>query len=106
MVKNGRLYTPSTGSSILPGITRHSIIVLARGLGYTVNARSIPREGLYIADEVFFTGSAAEITPIAQIDRIVIGNGSRGPITKALQEVFFQITSGEAEDRHGWLTYV
>jgi branched-chain amino acid aminotransferase len=106
MAKNGKLYTPSTGSSILPGITRHSVIVLARELGYSVNARSIPREALYIADEVFFTGSAAEITPIAQIDRIEIGNGSCGPITKALQEAFFKITSGGAEDRHEWLTYV
>jgi branched-chain amino acid aminotransferase len=106
MVKNGKLYTPSTGSSILPGITRHSVIVLARELGYSVNARSIPREALYIADEVFFTGSAAEITPIAQIDRIEIGNGSCGPITKALQETFFKITSGDEEDRYGWLTYV
>lgn len=106
MVKNGRIYTPSTGSSILPGITRHSIIVLARELGYTVNSRSIPREGLYIADEVFFTGSAAEITPIAKIDKIDIGEGSRGPITKSLQDAFFGITSGEAEDRYGWLTYV
>jgi branched-chain amino acid aminotransferase len=106
MVKNGKLYTPSTGSSILPGITRHSIIVLARELGYSVTARSIPREAFYIADEVFFTGSAAEVTPIAQIDRIEIGNGSRGPITKALQDAFFGITSGEQEDRHGWLTMV
>ncbi|MGA1841132.1 MAG: branched-chain amino acid transaminase [bacterium] len=106
MAKNGKLYTPSTGSSILPGITRHSVIVLARELGYTVNARSIPREALYIADEVFFTGSAAEITPIAQIDRIEIGNGTCGPITKLLQEAFFKITSGDAGDRHGWLTYV
>lgn len=106
MVKNGKLYTPSTGSSILPGITRHSVIVLARELGYSVKARSIPREGLYIADEVFFTGSAAEITPIAQIDKIKIGNGSPGAITKALQKAFFAITSGEEEDRYGWLTYV
>ena len=106
MVKNGKLYTPSTGSSILPGITRHSVIVLAREFGYTVNARSIPREALYIADEVFFTGSAAEITPIAQIDRIEIGNGTCGPITKSLQEAFFKITSGDSEDRHGWLSYV
>ena len=75
-------------------------------MGYSVNARSIPREALYIADEVFFTGSAAEITPIAQIDRIEIGNGSCGPITKALQEAFFKITSGDEEDRYGWLTYV
>ncbi|MGA1794913.1 MAG: branched-chain amino acid transaminase [bacterium] len=106
MVKNGKIYTPSTGSSILPGITRHSVIVLARELGYSVNARSIPREAFYIADEVFFTGSAAEVTPIAQIDHIEIGTGTRGPVTKALQDAFFGITSGEAEDRHGWLTLV
>ncbi|MGA1844399.1 MAG: branched-chain amino acid transaminase [bacterium] len=106
MVKNGKIYTPSTGSSILPGITRHSVIVLARELGYSVNARSIPREAFYIADEVFFTGSAAEITPIAQIDHIEIGNGTRGPVTKALQDAFFGITTGNAEDRHGWLTLV
>ena len=106
MVKNGAIYTPSTGSSILPGITRHSAITLAREMGYSVTQRPIPREALYIADEVFFTGSAAEITPIAQIDRIEIGCGTRGPITKALQDAFFAITTGEAEDRHGWLTYV
>ena len=106
MIKNGAIYTPSTGSSILPGITRHSVITLARELGYSITARPIPRESLYIADEVFFTGSAAEVTPIAEIDRIEVGDGSRGPITKELQEAFFSITSGEAEDRHGWMTYV
>lgn len=106
MVKNGAIYTPSTGSSILPGITRHSVITLAREMGCTVTQRPIPREALYIADEVFFTGSAAEITPIVQIDRIEIGCGTRGPITKALQDEFFSITTGEAEDRFGWLTYV
>lgn len=106
MVKNGAIYTPSSGSSILPGITRHSVITLARDLGYTVTQRPIPRESLYIADEVFFTGSAAEVTPIAEIDHIPIGEGSRGPITKALQDAYFGITSGEREDKHGWLTYV
>jgi branched-chain amino acid aminotransferase len=106
LVKNGSIYTPSTGSSILPGITRHSVITLAKELGYPLASRPIPRESLYFADEVFFTGSAAEITPISHIDHIQIGDGSRGPITKALQEAFFSITTGEAEDRHGWLTYV
>lgn len=106
MVRNGKIYTPDTGSSILPGITRHSAIVLARELGYSVTQRPIPRESLYIADEVFFTGSAAEISPISHIDHIEIGDGKRGPVTKALQDAFFGIVKGEAEDKHGWLTYV
>ena len=106
MAKNGQIYTPSTGSSILPGITRHSVITLARDLGYTVTARPIPRESLYIADEVFFTGSAAEITPITAIDHIKIGCGSRGEITKKLQDAFFAVVEGRAEDKSGWLTYV
>ena len=106
MIKNGAIYTPSSGSSILPGITRHSVITLARDLGYTVTQRPIPRESLYIADEVFFTGSAAEVTPIAEIDHIPVGEGSRGPVTKELQDAYFGITTGEREDKHGWLTYV
>ena len=106
MVRNGRIYTPDTGSSILPGITRHSVIVLARDLGYRVTQRPILRESLYIADEVFFTGSAAEISPISHIDTIEIGDGKRGPVTEALQEAFFGITEGKTEDRHGWLTDV
>ena len=106
IVKNGSIYTPSSGSSILPGITRHSVITLARDLGYTVTQRPIPRESLYIADEVFFTGSAAEVTPVAEIDHIAVGEGSRGPVTKELQDVYFGITSGERDDKHGWLTYV
>jgi branched-chain amino acid aminotransferase len=106
MLRNGVIYTPSTGSSTLPGITRHSVITLAKEMGYSVITRTIPREGLYIADEVFFTGSAAEITPISSIDRMPIGNGSRGPVTKQLQDAFFAIISGEQEDRHGWLTFV
>lgn len=106
LVKNGSIYTPSTGSSILPGITRHSVITLAEEMGYRVTTRPIPRESLYIADEVFFTGSAAEITPIASIDRIPVGSGSRGPVAKALQEAFFAIIEGKAEDRFGWLTFV
>jgi branched-chain amino acid aminotransferase len=106
MVKNEQIYTPSTGSSILPGITRHSVIILAQDLGYSVTTRPIPREALYIADEAFFTGSAAEITPITSIDHIEVGCGSRGPITQALQDAFFNVVEGRAEDRHGWLTYV
>lgn len=106
MVKNGAIYTPSTGSSILPGITRHSVIALAEDMGYRLTTRPIPRESLYIADEVFFTGSAAEITPIAEIDHIKIGTGKRGDVTKALQDAFFGIVEGRAEDKFGWLTYV
>jgi branched-chain amino acid aminotransferase len=106
MVKNGSIYTPSSGSSILPGITRHSVITLARELGYAVTQRPIPRESLYIADEVFFTGSAAEVTPIASIDHIPVGDGKRGPMTEALQSAYFGITYGREEDRFGWLTYV
>ncbi|MGA1198307.1 MAG: branched-chain amino acid transaminase [Candidatus Latescibacterota bacterium] len=106
IVKNGAIYTPSTGSSILPGITRHSVITLAESLGYRITTRPIPRESLYIADEVFFTGSAAEITPIAEIDHIQIGSGTRGPVTKALQDAFFNLIEGKEDDNYNWLTYV
>jgi len=81
-------------------------MTLAADLGFEVREEFLSRDLLYMADEVFFTGTAAEITPIRSIDRIPIGNGSRGPITRALQERFFGITGGEIEDRHGWLTYV
>jgi len=108
LVQNGVLITPPFGSSILPGITRNTVITLAKEMDIKVIEEVIPREALYIADEVFFTGTAAEITPIASIDKIKIGNGEggRGPITKALQERFFGILSGEYPDRHGWLTPV
>ncbi len=105
-MKNSSIYTPSSSFSILPGITRHSAITLARDLGYKVEQRAIPREFLYVADEIFFTGTAAEITPVRAIDKIPIGTGERGPITKELQEVFFAITNGEDDDRYGWLTHV
>ncbi len=106
IVRDGTLITPPFSSSILPGIVRNTVITLAHEMGIKVIEESIPREALYIADEVFFTGSAAEITPINSIDRIQIGDGKRGPITKKLQESFFNIVSGEAEDKHNWLTYV
>ena len=106
LVKNGAIYTPSSGASILPGVTRHSVIVLARDLGIRVHQQPVPRETLYIADEVFFTGTAAEITPISSIDRIPVGEGVRGPIAARLQEAFFSIVSGEGPDPHGWLTFV
>lgn len=106
MVREGVLYTPQLASSILGGITRNSIVTLAQDLGYEVREAMITREMLYMADELFFTGTAAEVTPIRSVDHISIGPGHRGPITKALQEAFFAIVQGQAEDRHGWLTLV
>ncbi len=106
IVKDSTLITPPFGSSILPGITRNTVILLALDMGIKVIEQTIPREALYIADEVFFTGSAAEITPINSIDKVRVGDGKRGPITKKLQEKFFAIVGGEEEDKHNWLTYV
>jgi branched-chain amino acid aminotransferase len=106
IVRDGTLITPPFSSSILPGITRNTVILLALDMGMKVIEQTIPREALYIADEVFFTGSAAEITPINSIDRVQVGDGKRGPITKKLQEKFFAIVGGEEEDKHNWLTYV
>jgi branched-chain amino acid aminotransferase len=106
VVTNGRILTPPLSSSILQGITRQCVMTLANDLGYPVREERIPRELLYMADEVFFTGTAAEITPIRSIDGISIGIGRRGPITAALQNEFFGITGGQIPDRHGWLTPV
>ena len=106
VVKDGIIYTPPLASSILQGITRRCIFTLAEDLGYQIREELITREALYMADEVFFSGTAAEITPIRSIDRIVIGSGSRGPVTERLQNEFFGITSGRIPDRHGWLTPV
>jgi len=106
IVRDGAIYTPPISASILGGITRDSIITLARDLGYTVVETDLPREALYIADEVFVVGTAAEVTPIRSIDRITIGPGRRGPITEALQRRFFAVINGELPDGHGWLTYV
>jgi branched-chain amino acid aminotransferase len=100
------LYTPPLGSSILMGITRDCTITLAKEMGYEVREQAIPREMLYVADEVFFTGTAAEISPIRSVDDIPVGPGHRGPVTKRLQEEFFGITDGSKPDRHGWLTYL
>jgi branched-chain amino acid aminotransferase len=104
LVYHGRILTPPLAGTILPGITRESIIVLAKDAGYEVVEQQIAREMLYIADEVFFTGTAAEITPIRSVDRIPVGNGARGPVTERLQKDFFALLEGEAEDRYGWLT--
>jgi branched-chain amino acid aminotransferase len=106
MVRDGAIYTPPLGSSILGGITRDSVITLARDLGYAVSESIIPREALYIADEVFFVGTAAEVTPVRSIDKQTIGAGKRGPVTQALQQAFFDVINGEVPDTHGWLTYV
>ncbi|MFQ5499827.1 MAG: branched-chain amino acid transaminase [Candidatus Zixiibacteriota bacterium] len=106
LVRKGSLITPTFAASILPGITRNSVILLACELGIKVIEQNIPREALYLADEVFFTGSAAEITPISRIDDIVIGEGKCGPVTKRLQDAFFDIINGKAEDKFGWLTAV
>ncbi len=106
VVVNDIIHTPPLSSSILPGITRDTVIQLAREKGLSVVEEVIPREMLYIADEVLFTGSAAEITPIRSIDKISIGSGKRGPITKILQDAFFSYIKGEREDKFNWLTHV
>jgi len=104
LVYKGRLLTPPLAGTILPGITRESVITLASDAGFAVVEQQIAREMLYIADEVFFTGTAAEITPVRSVDRIPVGTGSRGPVTERLQRDFFALLDGEAEDRYGWLT--
>ncbi len=106
VVRDGRIHTPPLGASVLPGITRDTILTLARDNGIPVVETLVPREMLYIADEVFFSGTAAEITPIRSIDRIVIGKGRRGPITEQLQSEFFGVINGARPDRYGWLSPV
>ncbi len=106
VVRDGKIYTPPLGASVLPGITRDTVIQLARDLDISLTETLIPREMLYIADEVFFTGTAAEITPIRSIDKIRIGEGRRGPVTERLQKAFFDVINGVTPDRRGWLTPV
>ena len=108
IVNNGKLLTPPLGASILPGITRDSVIQIAKELGIEVQETNVQRAALYLADELFFTGTAAEITPIRSVDRITIGVGHRGEITRALQERFFEVVRGErpAPNNAPWLTYV
>ncbi|MFI5242055.1 MAG: branched-chain amino acid transaminase [Gemmatimonadales bacterium] len=106
VVKDGVIFTASLGASILKGITRDSVMVIARDLGYEVREESIPRELLYIADEAFFSGTAAELTPIRSVDRIQVGDGKPGAITRAIQTQYMGICKGELEDRFGWLTMV
>ena len=106
VVREGRLLTPPLASSVLPGITRDSVMKLAQEMGIPVAEQMLPREMLYVADEVFFSGTAAEITPIRSVDKITVSKGTIGPITRALQKEFFGIVRGTAPDRHGWLTPV
>ncbi len=106
IVQDGRIYTTPIGASVLPGITRDTVITLIEELGMSVVEQLIPREMLYIADELFFTGTAAEITPIRSVDKIGIGEGKRGPITTRLQELFFKYLNAETKDRHNWLTFM
>jgi branched-chain amino acid aminotransferase len=106
IVRGGEILTPPLSASILSGITRDTVVTLARERGYAVTEANLPREALYVADEAFFVGTAAEVTPIRTIDKITIGAGRRGPITAALQRAFFEVINGEAPDTHGWLTYV
>jgi len=106
VVRDGKILTPPLGASVLPGITRDAVIQLAQSLDIPLVETIIPREMLYIADEVFFSGTAAEITPIRSVDKIVVGNGSRGPVTERLQRAFFDLIDGREPDRFGWLTNV
>jgi branched-chain amino acid aminotransferase len=106
VVRNGVLQTAPLGNSVLPGITRDSVLTIAKDLGIPVVEQGIPREMLYLADEVFFTGTAAEITPIRSIDKISVGKGTIGPVTKQIQKEFYGIVGGTRPDRFNWLTPV
>ncbi|MDR3764874.1 MAG: branched-chain amino acid transaminase [Acidobacteriota bacterium] len=106
LVRNGKLYTPPLGNSVLSGITRDSVITVARDLGIAVEEHIIPREMLYVCDELFFTGTAAEVSPIRSVDKIPVGDGSVGKITKAIRAELFGIFDGSKPDKHNWLTPV
>jgi branched-chain amino acid aminotransferase len=106
LVHRGEIFTPSVGSSILSGITRQCVMRIARDLGYTVTEASIPREMLYLAEEIFFTGTAVEICPVRSVDRMPVGNGVRGPVTRAIQDRYFGIVRGTHADKWNWLTTV
>jgi len=103
LVSDGIVYTPPASASILPGLTRNSVLTLAESLGLRVLEQDIPREMLYIADEVFLTGTAAEITPVRSVDKITVGSGTRGPVTECLQQKFFGLFDGSTADEWGWL---
>ena len=106
VIYKGVIYTPPLGSSILGGITRDAAITIARDLGYDLREQAMTREMLYLADEIFFTGTAAEITPVRSVDRLPVGEGKRGPITQSIQGVFFGILEDNMPDKWGWLTQV
>jgi len=106
LIKNNVVYTPPLACSVLPGITRDTVMTLAKRLGLSVQEQRMPREMLYLADELFFTGTAAEVSPIRSVDKIVIGRGARGPITQKLQDAFFDVIECRVPDEHGWLTFV
>jgi branched-chain amino acid aminotransferase len=106
LVKDGALLTPALAHSVLGGLTRDTVMRLARERGIEVRESALPRELIYLADEAFFTGTAVEITPIRSVDRLQIGNGKRGPVTETLQNAFFGLFSGKTPDRWGWLDYV
>lgn len=103
LIRDGKIITPSTTDSVLQGITRDAVMTLAQELGIPIREQGIPREMLYVADEIFLTGTAAEITPVRSVDRITIGSGVRGPVTTALQNAFFGLFNGRTADKWGWL---
>jgi branched-chain amino acid aminotransferase len=106
VIRDGKMLTPPLGASVLPGITRDTVVTIARSLGIEIVEGLIPREMLYIADEIFFSGTAVEITPVRSVDRIQVGKGKRGPITEKIQKEFFGIVEGKIADRYQWLTPV
>ena len=106
LVWKNQLITPPLSASTLPGITRMTVLELARELGIPIEEKTVPREMMYAAEEMFFTGTAAEITPVRSVDRIPVGKGKRGPITARVQKAFFDVVEGTVPDRHGWLTPV
>jgi branched-chain amino acid aminotransferase len=106
LVHRDKLITAPLGNSVLPGITRDSVLQIARDLNVPIVEQMIPREMLYISDEAFFTGTAAEVSPIRSVDKIKVGSGKMGPVTKAIQKEFYAIVHGEKNDRHQWLTPV
>jgi branched-chain amino acid aminotransferase len=106
VIRDGKILTPPLGASVLPGITRDTVVTIARALGIEIVEGLIPREMLYLADEIFFSGTAVEITPIRSVDRITVGKGKRGPITEKIQKEFFGIVEGKSADKYGWLTPV
>ena len=103
VIRDGVIYTPGLANSILQGITRDTVITLARAHGFEVREQPIPREFLYVADEMFLTGTAAEVTPVRSVDKITVGAGKRGPITEAIQTAFFGLFTGKTADKWGWL---